>query len=71
MESFNRVKGNGPAPISPVPRRGLGIIKGIVRLARDDLHESECGLMVAAGGETEIDMGGGGMVGDHASEHVG
>ena len=42
------IERNGAAPVGPVPRRGLGIIEGVLRLAGDDAHEGERGLVVAA-----------------------
>ena len=71
MEGFDGRERNGAAPVGPVPRRGLGIVEGVVRLAGDDANEGERRLVVAAGGERELDVGCGGVVGDHAPEHIG
>ena len=50
MNGFDRIERNGPAPKRPIPRRGLGIVEGVMRLAGDDADEGERGLVIAARG---------------------
>jgi len=70
MNGLDRIERNASSPKHPVPRRGLGVIEGVVRLAGDNADKGERRLMIATRGEAELNVRRRRVIRDHAPEQI-
>ena len=71
MDCLDFIEGNRAAAVAPVSGRGRFVIKGILRFTFNGADESKRGLVLAAPRISKIDLGGQGVVGNHAAEKIG